>query len=109
MERAKLFPMEYRFMEIVWESAPISAGRLAVLAQAKLDWKRTTSYTVLARLIERGMLHKDGKIVTPLVTKREADETALEELCNRAFGGSYDAMIELLKSLAEKNENAKTH
>ncbi len=104
MDSAKLFPMEYRFMEIIWESAPLSAGRLAVLAQAKLDWKRTTSYTVLSRLIDRGLVLKEGKLVSPLLTKAEADEAELRELCLRCYGGDCDAMAEAVKRLADSTE-----
>lgn len=100
MESAKLFPMEYRFMEIIWESAPLSAGRLAMLAEGKLGWKRTTSYTVLSRLTERGFVLKEGKLVTPLLTKEEADAASLRELCERAFGGSYDAMKRAIDRLS---------
>lgn len=92
VNNANLYPMEYRFMEIIWEAAPLSAGRLAMLAEGKLGWKRTTSYTVLSRLIERGCVLKEGKLVTPLLTKEEADASALRTLCERAFGGDYDAM-----------------
>lgn len=101
MEIAKLYPMEYRFMEIIWEASPLSAGRLAVLAEAKLNWKRTTSYTVLARLIERGYVLKTEKIVTPLITKAEVDRAELAEICLRAFGGNYRAMAEAVTALAE--------
>lgn len=108
MKNAKLFPMEYRFMEILWESAPLSAGRLAMMAESKLNWKRTTSYTVLGRLIERSLVSKEGKLVTPLISKEEADGVELAELCDRCFGGNYDAMCEAVRKLADSANREKT-
>lgn len=107
MESAKLTPMEYRFMEIIWESAPLSAGRLAMLAQARIDWKRTTSYTVLKRLTDRGLVLKEGKFVRPLITKAEADEAELIELCQKCYGGSYERMLEALRHLYEHSTQPK--
>ncbi len=99
MDGGKLFPMEYRFMEIIWEMAPLSAGRLAALAAGRLKWQRTTSYTVLKRLIDRGYVVKNGKIVEPILLKEEADAAELSEVCDRCFGGRYEKMEAALKRL----------
>lgn len=107
MNSAKLFPMEYRFMEIIWEAAPLSAGRLAMLAQSSLNWKRTTSYTVLKRLTDRGLVLKTDKMITPLLTKTEADEAELAEICDRCYGGSYEAMAQTVIRLANAQKEAE--
>lgn len=107
MDSAKLSPMEYRFMEIIWESAPLSAGRLAAFAEARLDWKRTTSYTVLKRLTDRGLILKEGKTVSPLLTKTEADEAELNDLCQKCYGGDFEAMQKAVRNLIARSAQPK--
>ena len=72
MEIPKIHESEYRFCLIMWEHEPVTAARLVKLCQDQLGWKRTTTYTVIKRLGERGVLKNDNGTVTSLVSKDEA-------------------------------------
>ena len=72
METPKIHEGEYRFCLIMWEHAPVTAAQLARLCQEQLGWKRTTTYTVIKRLGERGVLKNEDGVVTALVSKDEA-------------------------------------
>ena len=69
MEIPKIHEGEYRFCLILWEHGPIAAAQLARLCQEQLGWKRTTTYTVIKRLGERGVLKNEDGMVTALVSK----------------------------------------
>lgn len=93
MDIPKIHESEYRFCLIMWENEPISAAELVKLCQEELGWKRTTTYTVIKRLTERGVLkNEDGKIVS-LVSKDEVQEYEIDELVKKKFGGSLPAFV----------------
>ena len=93
MDIPKIYESEYRFCLILWEHEPVTAVELAKLCQEQLGWKRTTTYTVIKRLGERGVLKKDGKTVTSLVSKEEAQASELDELLEKKFEGSLPAFV----------------
>lgn len=93
METPKIFESEYRFCLIMWEHQPIAAAQLAKLCQEQLGWKRTTTYTVIKRLGERGVLKNDNGIVTALVSKEEAQSGEIDALVESKFEGSLPAFI----------------
>ena len=93
MEIPKIHESEYRFCLIMWEHEPVTAVELVKLCQKQLGWKRTTTYTVIKRLGERGVLkNEDGKI-TSLVSKYESQACEIEELVEKRFEGSLPAFI----------------
>ncbi len=93
MEIPKIHESEYRFCLIMWEHEPVTAARLVKICQEQLGWKRTTTYTVIKRLGERGILkNNDGKI-TSLVSKYEAQACEIDELVEKKFEGSLPAFI----------------
>ena len=94
MEIPKIHEGEYRFCLIMWEHEPISAAQLVKLCQEQLGWKRTTTYTVIKRLGERGVLKNEDGIVTALVSKDEAQACEIDELVEKKFEGSLPAFIE---------------
>ena len=71
MPTPKIFESEYRFCLILWEHEPIKSTELAKLCKEKLDWSKTTTYTVIKRLSERGVVKNENTIVTSLVSKEE--------------------------------------
>ena len=71
MEYAKLCDSEYRFMCVIWEAEPVSSGELVSLCQEKLGWKKSTTYTVLRKLCEKGYLENKETIVSALVSKEQ--------------------------------------
>ena len=93
METPKIFESEYRFCLIMWEHAPIAAAELAKLCQEQLGWKRTTTYTVIKRLGERGILKTENGLVVPLISKEEAQASEIEELVKKKFEGSLPAFV----------------
>ena len=93
MDMPKIHESEYRFCLIMWEHEPVAAAELAKLCQKQLGWKRTTTYTVIKRLGERGVLKKEDKTVTSLVSKEEAQASELDELLEKKFEGSLPAFV----------------
>ena len=93
MEIPKIHEGEYRFCLIMWEHAPISAAQLAKLCLEQLGWKRTTTYTVIKRLGERGILKNEDGVVTALVSKEDAQAYEIDELVEKKFEGSLPAFI----------------
>ena len=84
---------EYRFCLIMWEQEPVAATDMVKLCQEQLGWKRTTTYTVIKRLGERGVLKLENGIVTSLVSKEEAEASEIEDLVEKKFGGSLPAFV----------------
>ena len=93
METPKIFESEYRFCLILWEHEPIKSKDLVQLCQEQLGWKSTTTYTVIKRLSERGVVKNENTIVTSLVSKEEAQAAEIDELVDRTFEGSLPAFI----------------
>lgn len=93
MEVPKIFESEYRFCLILWEHEPVSTTQLVKLCQEVLGWKRTTTYTVIKRLSERGVLNNDNGTVTSLVSKDEVQAWEIDELVEKKFEGSLPAFI----------------
>lgn len=93
METPKIFESEYRFCLILWEHEPVTAAELVKLCQARLGWKRTTTYTVIKRLGERGVVQNKNGVVTALVSREEAQVSELDELMEKKFQGSLPAFL----------------
>lgn len=93
MEIPKIHESEYRFCLIMWEHEPITAVELVKLCQEQLGWKRTTTYTVIRRLGERGVLKNEGGTITSLVSKGDVQAYEIDELVEKKFEGSLPAFI----------------
>ena len=93
MEIPKIHESEYRFCLIMWEHEPVTSVELVRLCQEKLGWKRTTTYTVIKRLGERGVLKNDNGTITSLVSKDEAQAYEIDELVEKKFEGSLPAFV----------------
>ena len=89
----KIFESEYRFCLILWEHEPIRSTELAKLCAEKLGWSKTTTYTVIKRLSERGVVKNENTIVTALISKEEAQQSEIDELVEKKFEGSLPAFI----------------
>lgn len=101
----KLALVESAFADIIWENEPVSSGELVKLCEDKLNWKKSTTYTVLRKLCARGIFqNKDGK-VTSLLSKQEFQAVQSEQFVSETFGGSLPAFIAAFtssKKLSEK-------
>jgi len=93
MSIPKIHEGEYRFCLILWEHEPVSSGDLARLCAERLGWKRTTTYTIIKRLGERGVLKNENGIVTSLVSKEESQSYELGEMMEKRFEGSLPAFF----------------
>ena len=93
MSVPKIHESEYRFCLIMWEHAPVSSLELVRLCQEKLAWKRTTTYTVIKRLGERGILKLENGVITALISKEEAEAAEIEIFVESKFGGSLPAFV----------------
>ena len=106
MPTPKIFESEYRFCLILWENEPISSRELSELCKEKLGWSKTTTYTVIKRLSDRGVLKNENTIVTSLVSKDEAQVSEIDELMEKKFEGSIPAFIAAFaksRKLSEKD------
>ena len=93
MSTPKVFESEYRFCLIMWEHEPVKTTELVTLCGEQLGWKPTTTYTVIKRLTERGILENNNKIVTSLVSKDEVQAAEINEMVEKTFEGSLPAFI----------------
>lgn len=88
MSVPKIFDSEYKFCLILWENEPVKSGKLVELCREKLGWSKATTYTVIKRLSERGVVKNENTVVTSLVSKEEAQASEVDELVDRVFEGS---------------------
>ena len=93
MDTPKVFESEYRFCLILWEHEPIKSSELVNLCKEQLGWKPTTTYTVIKRLSERGVLKNENTIVSSLVSKDEVQASEINEMVEKTFEGSLPAFI----------------
>ena len=93
MVRYKLFDAEFKFMCIVWETEPVTTRRLTELCQEKLGWKRTTTYTVLRKLSDRGILRSENSVVSSVVKREEVQKYESKVVLEKAFDGSLPQFI----------------
>lgn len=93
MEQYKLGAMEKKFAQIIWDNAPISSGELVKLCQARLDWKKSTTYTMLRRLCRRGIFVNDGGTVRTLVNREDFYAAQSRQFVNDTFNGSLPSFL----------------
>ena len=93
MDFPKIHESEYRFCLIMWEHEPVTAAELVKLCQEQLGWKRTTTYTVIKRLGEKGVLQNDNGTITSLVSKDAVQAYEIGELVEKTFEGSLPAFV----------------
>ncbi len=113
---------EAKFAEIIWEHAPVSSGELVRLGRERLGWKKSTVYTVLRRLCDKGLFRNEGGAVTALVDRVSYEEGQSRQFVTESFGGSLPAFLaaftarkkltdmeiaELQKLIDESREGAK--
>lgn len=93
MSNPKLFDAEYRFMDVIWVHEPINSTELVRLCTEALGWKKSTTYTMLRRLAERGILKNQDATVTTLVKKDDAQRYESTALLEKAFDNSLPAFL----------------
>lgn len=93
MQDIKLCESEYRFATIVWQNEPIGSGELVKLCKEILGWKKSTTYTVLKKLCQRGILQNNDTIVTAQIKQDQVQQFESEQIIKRAFNGSLPGFI----------------
>lgn len=93
MPTPKIFESEYRFCLILWKHEPLSCAALAGLCKEELGWSRTTTYTVIKRLCDRGVVKNVNSVVTSLVSKEEVQRAEMDEMLEKTFENSLPAFI----------------
>ncbi len=93
MDTPKVFESEYRFCLILWEHEPIKSTELVNLCKEQLGWKPTTTYTVIKRLSERGVLKNENTIVSSLISKDDVQASEINEMVEKTFEGSLPAFV----------------
>lgn len=93
MEELRLCNSDYRFMTIVWEHAPVGSGELVRLCREQLGWKKSTTYTEIKRLCEKGLLKSEKAIVEPLVSREEVQAQESDAFVERTFAGSLPGFL----------------
>lgn len=108
MATPKVFESEYRFCLILWENEPLKSTELVKLCEKELGWKKATTYTVIKRLSERGVIKSENAVVTSLVSKEEVQKAEMGEMVEKTFEGSLPAFIAAFADHAKlKKEDAE--
>ena len=105
MPEYKLAELESIFADIIWNNEPLSSRRLAELSEERLRWKRTTTYTILKRLCDRGLFQNDGGQVSSLVSKEEFHARQSAIFVEETFNGSLPAFLAAFGSLKKLSDS----
>lgn len=89
----KLGAVEYRFAQIIWQHEPLSSGGLVILAKTELGWKKSTTYTVLKKLCDKGIIKNDHSMVTSIIKQEEMEYQESKAFVERTFDGSLPRFL----------------
>lgn len=93
MEKYKLFDAEYKFISIIWDNEPVNSTELVRLCADKLGWKKSTTYTVLKKLSERGILQNNDAVVTALAKREDVQKYESNAVVEKSFDGSLPKFL----------------
>lgn len=93
MDTPKVFESEYRFLEILWEREPVNSSELVRLCNERLEWKKSTTYTVIKRLSERGVVKSEQAVVTSLYSREQLMIAQSREFVEKNFGGKLPQFV----------------
>ena len=93
MESPKVFESEYRFCLLLWKHEPINSTKLAQICKEELGWSRTTTFTVIRRLSDRGVVKNENATVTSLFSKEDIQVAQMDEMLEKTFEGSLPAFV----------------
>lgn len=105
MENLKLFDAEYKFMSIVWANEPVNSTELTRICERELGWKKPTTYSMIKKLCERGIMKNEKATVTTLIEREQVQKYEADILLNKVFDGSIPSFITSFlkdKTLSEK-------
>lgn len=93
MDTPRIYDSEYRFCQILWDHEPVSSGELVRLCAQELNWKKSTTYTVIKRLAERGVLQTEHAVVSSLISREQVQQQESRDFVQRTFGGSLPGFL----------------
>lgn len=93
MKEFKLFDAEYKFMNVIWQHEPLTSTELSKLCQQELGWKKSTTYNMIRKLAERGIVQNKQAVVTSLIKREQAQQYESEVLLEKAFDSSLPSFI----------------
>jgi predicted transcriptional regulator len=93
MKELQLHQAEYRFMEVIWDNEPVNSTALVKLCEDQLGWKKSTTYTVLRKLCQRGILRNDDATVVAVAKREQVQKFESQQVVERSFGGSLPAFV----------------
>ena len=105
MTDIKMGPIETRFAEIIWANEPLTTNQLTKLCLENLEWKRTTTYTVLKKLSDKGLFKTENSVVTSLISKAEFEGMQSEQFVQETFRGSLPAFLTAFGSRKRLSES----
>ena len=108
MDTYHLCDSEYRFMQVVWDTAPLSSGQLVAVCAEQLGWKKSTTYTVLKKMCEKGLLQNEHSFITVLAPQEAVTADAAESFVERTFGGSLPCFLTAFMSGRTLSEEEAT-
>ena len=110
MDDKRLFESEFRFMSLVWDNEPVSSMKLAELCAEKLKWKKSTAFTMLKKMCEKGFAKNNRAVVTSLVTREEVWTAESERVVENTFAGSLpNFLVSFLGSKKLSREETERH
>lgn len=93
MDELTLSESEFRLMDVIWRYAPVESGRLVKICADELNWKKSTTYTMLRKVQDKGMVRNDDSVVSVIVPRDRVQEIESERLVSKAFGGSLPSFL----------------
>ncbi len=108
MDYKRLCESDYRFMCVIWEHAPLSSTELVALCREELGWKKSTTYTMLKKLCEKGLAQNENATVTALISKDQVQTAESTTFVNQTFGGSLPSFLTAFfggKPISEQEAN----
>lgn len=93
MDNLKVYESEYKFLCILWDNEPVGSMALVKLCKEQLEWSKATTYTVIRRLCQRGIIKNEDSVVSTLITKEQAQISDFDELIEKRFDGSLPAFF----------------
>ncbi len=93
MKELTLSESEFKIMDIIWDNAPLGSGELVKLCEAKLDWKKSTTYTMLHKVIDKGLVKNEDSVVSFVIDRSRVQRFESNQLVERSFGGSLSAFV----------------
>lgn len=93
MEMMKLCESDHRFMTVIWDNEPLTSGELVAICARELGWKKSTTYTTLKKMCDKGFAENNGSTVTSLVEREKVQSYASEHFVDHTFGGSLPRFL----------------